>query len=145
MLKQRMSGAIRAAMAMAAFLALGACGTAVGLESAESPIEVEEIEGADVARITLSESAVERLDIRTESVSTSDDGFVVPSAAVIIDPDGVYWVYTSPSLRVYVRAELLSAHEEGLETFFKTGPDVGMAVVTVGVPELYGAEVGIGK
>lgn len=132
-------------MAMVALLVLGACGTAVGLGSAESPIEVEEIEGSDVARITLSESAVERLDIRTESVSTSDDGLVVPSAAVIIDPDGVYWVYTSPSLRVYVRAELLNAHEEGLETFFEVGPEVGMAVVTVGVPELYGAEVGIGK
>jgi hypothetical protein len=136
---------MRTAAAMVALLALGACGTAADLESAQSPIEVEEIEGADVARITLSESAVERLDIQTANISTSDDGFFVPSAAVIIDPDGVYWVYTNPDPRVYVRSEIRNAHEEGLKTFFDTGPNVGMAVVTVGVPELYGAEVGIGK
>jgi hypothetical protein len=35
--------------------------------------------------------------------------------------------------------------ERGQQAFFAEGPAVGTAVVTTGVPELYGAEFGIGK
>jgi hypothetical protein len=70
---------------------------------------------------------------------------VVPSASVIIDPDGVYWVYTNPDSNVFVRQRIQPVFEEGLKAFFQKGPDIGMSVVIVGVPELYGAEVGIGK
>ena len=70
---------------------------------------------------------------------------VVSSAAVIIDPEGVYWVYTNPEPFVYIREAIRPVTEIGGEAYFEVGPAVGMAVVTVGVPELYGAEFGIGK
>ena len=128
-----------------AALVLGSCGTAEGSAPADSPIQIEEIPGSEISRITLSESAAVRLDIQTASVESSGDGFVVPSASVIIDPDGVYWVYTNPDTNVFVRERIEPVVEEGLRAFFETGPEVGMSVVIVGVPELYGAEVGIGK
>lgn len=133
------------ALALVAALALAACGSAEGVETTEEPIEVEEIAGTDLWRLTLSESAADRLDIQTATVESAGDGFVVPSAAVIIDPDGIYWVYTNPEPLVFVRHEIRPVHEEDLNAFFATGPEVGMSVVTTGVPELYGAEFGIGK
>ena len=130
---------------LVAGLTLGACGTSEETEPDEPPVSVEEIDGRDVSQITLSASAVERLGIQTVTVEPWGDDFVVPSAAVIIDPDGVYWVYTNPEVNVFVRARIQPVYEEGLSAIFETGPDVGVSVVIVGVPELYGAEVGIGK
>ena len=136
---------VAAGAILLAVFTLGACGTTEKATVAESPIQVEEIPGSDLSQITLSESAAERLDIQTASVESSGDQFVVPSASVIIDPDGVYWVYTNPDSNVFVRERIQPVFEEGLKAFFETGPEVGMSVVIVGVPELYGAEVGIGK
>jgi len=112
---------------------------------AEEPITIEEIAGTEISHLTLSGSAADRLDIQTATVEPASGGMVVPSAAVIIDPAGVYWVYTNPEPLVYVREEIRPVHETGGEAFFNVGPPTGMAVVTVGVPELYGAEFGIGK
>ncbi len=124
---------------------LGACAATDAASSAEEPITVEEIAGTEISRLTLSASAADRLDIQTATVEPASTGMVVPSAAVIIDPAGVYWVYTNPEPLVYIREEIRPVHEEGGEAFFDLGPPTGMAVVTVGVPELYGAEFGIGK
>ena len=130
---------------LAATIVLGACTETGAAQSAEEPITVEEIAGTEISRLTLSTSAADRLDIQTVTVETADDGMVVPSAAVIIDPAGVYWVYTNPEPLVYIREEIRPVREIGGRAFFAAGPVVGMAVVTVGVPELYGAEFGIGK
>ena len=140
------NGTVAAAGAiLLAALALGACGTAEESAPADPPIQIEEIPGSEISQITLSESAAVRLDIQTARVESSGDQFVVPSASVIIDPEGVYWVYTNPDSNVFVRERIEPVFEEGLRAYFESGPEVGMSVVIVGVPELYGAEVGIGK
>ncbi len=126
-------------------VALGACSATDAAPPAEEPVTVEEIAGTEIQRLTLSESAADRLDIQTATVASAGDGMVVSSAAVIIDPEGIYWVYTSPEPFVYIREEIRPVHEAGGEAFFEVGPAIGTAVVTVGVPELYGAEFGIGK
>ena len=125
--------------------ALAACSSAEAVPDGEDPITVEEISGSEIWRLTLSASAAERLDIQTAVVEAAGDGLVVPSAAVIIDPDGTYWVYTNPEGLVFIREEIRPVHEEGLQAFFDEGPAAGTPVVTIGVPELYGAEFGIGK
>ena len=125
--------------------ALAACSSAEAGPDGEDPITVEEISGSEIWRLTLSASAAERLDIQTAVVEAAGDGLVVPSAAVIIDPDGTYWVYTNPEGLVFIREEIRPVHEEGLQAFFDDGPAAGTPVVTIGVPELYGAEFGIGK
>ena len=95
--------------------------------------------------LALTASAAERLNIQTTTVESAGNGLVVPSAAVIIDPQGIYWVYTSPEPLVFIRHELQAVREEGQQAFFAAGPTTGTSVVTIGVPELYGAEFGIGK
>lgn len=131
---------------VAAAVMLAACSTAAeGISSGDEPVVVEEVEGTELSRLTLSESAAERLDIQTVLVEAASEGSVVPSAAVIIDPDGVYWVYANPDPFVFLRHEIRPVVEEGGQAFFVEGPDVGTAVVVIGVPELYGAEFGIGK
>jgi len=133
------------AAAAAVVLALAACSNGEEASGTEKPIAVDEIVGSDISQLTLTESAAERLDIQTVPVESGSTGFIVPSAAVIIDPAGIYWVYTNPEPLVYVRQEISPVREADLHAFFEEGPAAGMAVVTIGVPELYGAEFGIGK
>jgi hypothetical protein len=128
-----------------AAVTLGACGDGNGTAKSEDPVVVEPIDGTDLGRLTLTASAAERLNIQTTTVESAGNGLVVPSAAVIIDPEGVYWVYTNPEPLVFIRHELQSVREEDRQAFFAAGPRTGTPVVTIGVPELYGAEFGIGK
>lgn len=125
--------------------ALAACSSTESDPETEPPITVEETADPELSVLTLSASAADRLDIQTATVEPAESGLVVPSAAVIIDPEGVYWVYTNPEPLVYLRHEIRPVHEEGLQAFFEEGPAAGTAVVITGVPELYGAEFGIGK
>ena len=126
-------------------IVLGSCVTADKTVAPEEPATLDEVVGTDFMRITLTESAAVRLDIQTVPVTTMGDRLVVPSAAVFITDDGSYWVYTNPEPLVYVRAEIEPVVEENLEAFFTEGPAPGTPVVTVGVPELYGTEFGVGK
>lgn len=130
---------------LAATLILGACGASDDTVASEQPVTVDAIEGSDLARVTLVESSAARLDIQTVPVTAVEGGYMVPSSAVLIDPQGLYWVYTNPEPLVYERWEIRPVYEESLQAFFSDGPPVGMPVVIVGVPELYGAETGIGK
>lgn len=137
---------VLAVLALAGAVMLAACSTAGEANSnGDEPVVVEEIEGTELSVLTLSESAADRLDIKTTMVEAAAEGSVVPSAAVIIDPEGVYWVYANPDPLVFVRHEIRPVVEEGGQAFFVEGPEVGTAVAIVGVPELYGAEFGIGK
>ncbi len=133
------------AMGMAGAVGLAACGGGVSYEKIE-PAALTEVDGAeDLWMVELTADAAERLDIQTTQVEASGDGYVVPSAAVFVDPVGKYYVYTNPEHLRYVRAELSSVVEEDQQAFFAEGPAPGTEVVVVGVPELYGTEFGIGK
>jgi hypothetical protein len=70
---------------------------------------------------------------------------VIPYAAVIYDPGGRTWTYTSPEPLVFVRQPIAVDAIEGDVTVLSEGPPVGTAVVTDGASELFGAETGIGK
>jgi len=70
---------------------------------------------------------------------------VVPYAAVIYGVNGETWVYTNPEPLVFLRQPIVISYIEGDQAFLSEGPDIGTAVVTVGVAELYGAETGVSK
>lgn len=144
-MEQRPKTTVMTAVVLTAAMVLGACSTAERAQQVEVPIVLEEIAGTALSRLTLSASAAKRLDIQTASVEVAGDGLVVTSDAVIIDPQGVYWVYTNPEPLVFVRQEIRPVREEALQAFFGVGPAAGTLVAIVGVPELYGAEFGIGK
>jgi hypothetical protein len=69
---------------------------------------------------------------------------VVPYSALIYDPDGDTWVYTSPKPRTFVRYEVEVDYIEGDMAVLDEGPPTGTVIAVVGVAELYGAEFKVG-
>ena len=115
----------------------------------DKPANVEAIAGSTLKKITLAEKASQRLGIKTASVTTSTvDGQQVttmPYSALLYDASGKTWVYTSPQALVFVRHEVSVLRIVKDTVYLSAGPAVDTLVVTVGVVELYGTEVGVGK
>lgn len=125
---------------------LAACGGSVSDEYVieEQPYTLEPIEGQDVLRLTLTESAVERLGIETAVVEEHGSKLVVPYDAMFIDAHGDFWVYTNPEPQVFIRAPIEVDSETSTQAILSDGPPAGTEVVTVGIPELYGSETEFG-
>lgn len=133
-----------AAPLLAAVL-LTSCGEPVSDEHVRTePYSVAETDDEGVASVTLTESAAERLGIKTALVESRGTSLVVPSDAIYLVADGTFWVYTVPEPLVFIRNEVSIIDEEGGRAFLSDGPPPGTEVVTVGVPELYGSETGFG-
>lgn len=121
------------------------CGEAPSDEHViDEPVHVTEIAGSDVAHVTLTSGAAQRLDISTAAVTEAGAMTTVPNAAVIVDEHGGFWVYTNPEPLAYERAPIEIDHEDDERAYLTDGPPVGTQVVTLGAAELYGAERGIG-
>lgn len=110
----------------------------------DEPATVTPVEGSDLARITLTDAAVARLDLRTEAVEEQGARTVVPSGALMVDPQGGFWVYTSPEPHLFMREQVRVEREEADLAYLSDGPAAGTEVVTVGAAQLYGVETGIG-
>jgi len=114
------------------------------------PAVVEKINGTGTARVTLSEQAIQRIDLKTgevreEMISRSKSKQkVVPYSALIYDVKGSTWVYTSPQPRTFVRQKVEVDYIEGDVAVLKDGPPAGTVVASVGVAELFGAEYKVG-
>lgn len=147
---QRQTRSIVGFLALAGIGSWG-CGPAPSsTPSAESASHVEHIEGSELSRVTLSERAMERLDLQTSEVAErltsrlSTPGLSVPYSAVLYDTEGRTWVYTSPEARNFVREEVVVEYIEGDAAVLSSGPAVGTVVASVGVAELYGTEFEVG-
>lgn len=128
-----------------AALSLAACAeTPDNGPVADEPASIEYVDGSDLARITLTEQAIERLDLRTAAALEEAGLIIVPSGAVIVDPQGAMWVYSSIGPGLFVRERIKVEHEEGDLAYLSEGPSEGTEVVTVGVAQLWGIESGIG-
>jgi hypothetical protein len=131
-------------------LQLTACHSPHLAHHAEHPAEVEPIAGTDVKRITLTEKAMQRLDVQTATLSEQQVSRaavprkVVPYAAIIYDPKGQTWIYTSPSPRTFVRHRVTLEYVEGDLAVLSDGPPAGTVVASRAVAELYGADFGVG-
>jgi hypothetical protein len=116
----------------------------------EHPATVEHIDGSEISKVTITEPAMKRLDIRTGAVTeeksprSGQTQKAVPYSSLIYDPQGKTWIYTNPQERVFVRQEIDVDYIEGDLAYLKGGPDVGTTVATVGVAELYGTEFAVG-
>lgn len=126
-------------------LPLAACAeveteTAVGYQ----PAKVEPLEGSHVKRVTFTAEGAKRTGLRTETVREEGNRKLVPYAAVIYDPQGRTFVYTSPKRLTYVRQAITIERIEGDTAFLSEAPPAGTEVVTVGAAEVYGAELEIG-
>ncbi|MGH3328994.1 MAG: hypothetical protein ACRDPT_14590 [Streptomycetales bacterium] len=146
------------ACALVAGVLLAACGQSA--ESKEtttdlSAAEIHPVPGSDLARVTMTERAVERLGVQTTAVELSRvpvdptggdakaERKVIPYSAVLYDPDGHTWAFTNPDGRNYIRAAIDVDYVDGDVAVLSDGPAVGTEVVTLGAAELYGAELGV--
>ena len=137
-------------LVIVAALSLAACAqTSASTSEKVQPAIVEPIEGTELNRLTLTEKAAQRLDIQTVQVREEQvDGaqrLVIPYSAVIYDLEGATWMYVSPAPLTYVREPITIDYIEGDMVVLAEGPASGTEIVTVGVPELYGTDTGIGK
>jgi hypothetical protein len=125
------------------FLLSGCRDVATEEEGGDEPAKVQEIEGSDEARVTLTEDAAGRIGLDTTPVTSRGELTVVPESAVWVDANGDEWVYTNPEPLVFIRAQIVvDRYEEG-SAFLSDGPVPGTEVASIGVPQLIGSEFGI--
>jgi len=120
--------------------------------SKAEPAVLEKVEGSEFNRVTLTERAAERIDIKTEHVSEAEtDGgpkMIVPYSAVIYGLNGETWAYIrnpGAGSLTFMRTPITVDHIEGGLAYLTDGPPVGTEIVTVGAALLYGADTGVGK
>lgn len=140
-------------LAAAAALALAGCGSASGAGE-PAPATLKPVAGSRVQQVQLTPAAAHRLGIQTQPVRPAGGaqpghtggpgaGTVIPYAAVVYDTDGSTWTYVNTSGRTFVRDRITVTAIDGHSALLSTGPAVGARVVTVGAPELLGAEYDI--
>lgn len=124
---------------------LGGCAS-TGSEEAtdDGPATVEAVKGTDISRVTLTKAAMGRIDVQFGAVGGDAGATRIPYSAVLYDPDGATWAFVNPEGRTFVRESITVERIDGDTAFLAAGPPVGTKVVTVGAPEIYGAESGVG-
>jgi hypothetical protein len=126
-------------------LQLAACAPKAPSAEKIVPFTLEPIGDTGFNKVILTEAAAERLGVQTTPVREQGGNLVVPYAAVIYDLHGETWLYTSPAPLTFVRETITVESINGDEAILSVGPASGTEVAIVGVPELYGADTGIGK
>lgn len=108
------------------------------------PADVVTLDGSEIARIQLTEQGAERIGLETVAARRLGGHTVVPSSALILDPEGRYWVYATTEPLVFARQEVTVDREEAERAYLAGGLAAGTEVVVLGAQELWGAESGIG-
>ena len=112
--------------------------TATGYE----PAKLTEVKGnEDLKVVTFTKEGAERTGVETEKVRQEGGRKVVPYAALVYDPEGKTFVYTSPKPLTYLREPVKVTRVEGQRVIVSDGPSAGTDVVTVGTAEVYGTEL----
>jgi membrane fusion protein, heavy metal efflux system len=81
----------------------------------------------------------------TVPLRTQEDALVVPWSAIMFDVHGGAWVYERIADHAYTRRRVQVHHVIDSTAVLTTGPPAGTNIVTQGVAELYGKEMGFGK
>jgi multidrug efflux pump subunit AcrA (membrane-fusion protein) len=123
-----------------AALALPGC-TEVETESATGyePSKLEEVAGGK--RVTFTAEGARRVGLRTAVVARRGTQLVVPYSALLYDPQGKTYVYTSAKRLQYLREAVKVDRIEADRVFLSAGPRSGTRVVTTGAAEVYGTEL----
>jgi hypothetical protein len=104
-------------------------------------------DGTDTGRVILSADAAERIGLQTAPVRTTEisgrPALVIPYAAVFYDPSGDTWAYVADEPLVFVRQRITVDSIQRDDAILSSGPPADAQVVTVGVAQLYGTEVGV--
>jgi hypothetical protein len=125
-------------------LAVSGCGGSSGDDESGTPAIVEHVKGSNIERVRLTAEAARRIGVRTAVVQRAGTGndLVIPYGALLYDPDGNTWAYTSPKPLVFQRQNVKVARIEGSTVLLVKGPSPGTRVVTEGATEIWGVEYG---
>ena len=114
----------------------------------DAPAHVEEIEGSEFSRVTLTPLAAERIDVQIAEASDQEIAGakvrVVPYSALVYDSNGNAFVYTNPEPLVFIRAAVVVDRIDGEFAVVTEGPEAGTKVASVGGALLWGTEFGVG-
>ncbi len=139
---------LAAAVCAALLFSLPACAqpTAAPAAHGEAPAKVEKNATTGIAKLTLTEHGLERIELKTEPAKAgTGTAVLLPYAALLYDSSGKTWVYTNPASRVYERQPVTVTKVEAGVVTASAGPAAGTPVVTVGAVELFGTEFNTGK
>ena len=142
-MRKRSARMLTAGLVVVAAVSISACKeveteTATGYE----PAKLTEVKGNEELKVvTFTKEGAERTGVETEKVRVEDGRKVVPYAALIYDPEGKTFVYTSPKRLTYLRVAVKVARIAGQNVIVSDGPAAGTQVVTVGTAEVYGTEL----
>jgi hypothetical protein len=137
-------------LAAAAALILTGCG-ATQATAGQPPAVVQSVPGSQVPQVRLTDQAIHRIGLATQAVRVATVTAagrrgpykVVPYSAVIYDNDGSTWTYVETGARTFMRERISVRVILGATAVLSQGPAAGTPVVTVGAPELLGAEYNI--
>ncbi|MEO3933368.1 hypothetical protein WMO79_11205 [Micrococcaceae bacterium Sec7.4] len=116
------------------------------VSAAEAPAKVEKNATTGIAKLTLTDHGLARIDLKTEPAAAgSGTDVLLPYASLLYDASGKTWVYTNPAPRVFERRAVTVTKVEAGVVTASEGPAVGTPVVTVGAVELFGTEFNTGK
>jgi hypothetical protein len=131
-------------LVMIGSLLLSACSAKPEAPAEVPPVQVEHLSGEQPTRVTLTDDAVKRLDLQTDSVQVATvngvEQTVIPYSSIVYDTEGHTWVYTSPQTGTYLRTGVQVESIDGDDAIIAAGLASGTAVVTVGAEELFGSE-----
>jgi ABC-type oligopeptide transport system substrate-binding subunit len=143
---------LAAAVCAALLSSLPACAatpasSSSSVQLANDPAKVEKNASTGIARITLSQRAIDRLQLLTDTAKPvpGGAGVLLPYAALLYDAQGKTWVYVNTEPRVYQRQAVTVTKVEAGAVTASAGPAAGTVLVTVGAAELFGAEFNTGK
>ncbi len=142
-MRNRSARMLTAGLVVVAAISVSACKeveteTATGYE----PAKLSAVKGnEDLKLVTLTEEGARRTGVETSKVRVEGGRKVVPYAALIYDPKGGTFVYTSPKPLTYLRVPVKVSSVTGARVVVSDGPPAGTEVVTVGTAEVYGTEL----
>ena len=123
-------------------LATTGCGGGSADEETARPAVIEHVKGSNAERVRLTAEAARRIGVRTAVVRRAQRGVVIPYTALLYDPKGDTWTYTSPTPLVFQRQNIKVARIDGNSVLLSKGPRAGTRVVTEGATEIWGVEYG---
>jgi hypothetical protein len=125
---------------ISAGVSLFACSDSLETASHYEPARLEPIKGTEVKRVEFSAEGAKRVGLQTAEIRANGQRKVIPYAAVIYDPEGNTYTYTSSERLTFVRQEIEIDRVNGDRVVLSEGPPAGTEVVTVGAAEVYGTE-----
>jgi hypothetical protein len=139
-------------------LALAGCGGSATHPPAPAS-RLENMAGSSAGKIVLTPAGAEHIGIRiapvlsatalagstTASASLTAGGpiAVIPYSAIVFDPSGRTYAFTSPARLTYTEVPITIDHVSGDSAYLLAGPHPGAEVVTVGAEELFGVQTGV--